>query len=191
MAKSLFGELPYHYTAIQYRVIFGRKTFNDYFKFAFVRNPWDRLYSAYSYLQGGGWNSKDREWYRQNLSNIPDFNTFVLEWLEPEKLGSHIHLRPQSDFICDGRGRPLLDHLGYFETLPGDFDLVADRLGIKGRLAHTNASQRTDYRGIYTADALEKVRKLYERDIDNFGYEFDGIRTRMGISNRRFRTCGG
>ena len=58
IALSIFGELPYHYKAIDYIVFFGRKTFNQYFKFAFVRNPWDRVYSAYTYLRKGGWDKR-------------------------------------------------------------------------------------------------------------------------------------
>lgn len=186
IAKSLFNELPYHYTAIQYRVIFGRKTFENYFKFAFVRNPWDRLYSAYSYLCGGGWDKNDAEWYRKNLSRISDFNAFVLDWLEPENLKNHLHLMPQSHFICDSRDRPLLDYLGYFETLPKDFDYISQQIGCKGQLSHFNASKRKNYTEVYSKDAIEKVGFLYRRDIVNFGYEFDRIKNRMNINNRKF-----
>ena len=184
VAKSLFGELPKHYTAIQYRVIFGRRTFNRYFKFAFVRNPWDRLYSAYSYLKGGGWSQWDHEWFQKNIGHALDFNSFVLEWLQPKRVRSHIHFRPQTDFICDSRGRPLLDHLGYFETLREDFRHITCILGLKTQLVHVNASKRFDYRSVYTEDAIEKVRKLYYRDIIDLGYDFDGIKEHMTV-------CGG
>lgn len=186
VAKSLFGELPYHYTAIQYRVIFGRKAFDDYFKFAFVRNPWDRLYSAYCYLKGGGWEDADRAWFQDNISQLSDFNSFVLDWLKPERLCSHLHLRPQSDFICDRKHKPLIDYLGYFETLPQDFSLVSRKIGTKSQLAHVNASKRADYRDIYTLAAIDKVLTLYRQDIENFGYRFDCLETRMTISKNRF-----
>lgn len=190
VAKSLFGELPYHYTAVQYRVIFGRKDFNQYFKFAFVRNPWDRLYSAYSYLKGGGWNEQDRQWYQENLANLSDFNTFVLQWLEPQRLRSHLHLAPQSDFVCDARGNPLLDYLGYFETLSDDFSLITKRLGMEARLTHVNASQRAGYREVYTPEAIDKVRHLYRQDIDNFGYDFSGLQDRKAVRHGRFVWAG-
>lgn len=185
-SKSLFNELTYHYTAIQYRVIFGRRRFNRYFKFAFVRNPWDRLYSAYCYLKGGGWNDQDKGWFNKRLGTTPDFESFVLEWLSPERLSSHLHLRPQIYFICDRRGHPLLDFVGYFETLPEDFEHVTQQLGIDASLSHVNASQRGDYRDAYSPEAIEKVRQLYAEDIANFGYDFDGLRTRMTIRRRRF-----
>lgn len=186
VAKSLFGELPYHYTAIQYRVIFGRKDFNRYFKFAFVRNPWDRLYSAYSYLKGGGWNDQDCKWYQENLATFPDFNTFVLQWLGPQRLRSHLHLAPQSDFICDARGNPLLDYLGYFETLPDDFSYISKRLGIEAELDHVNASQRAGYREVYTPEVIDKVRHLYWKDIENFGYDFSDLKCRKAVFHGRF-----
>ena len=186
VALSLFGELPYHYTAMQYRVIFGSRTFNRYFKFAFVRNPWDRLLSAYTYLRSGGWDENDREWFQTNLAHLPDFNSFVLDWLTSERLRSHLHFRPQSDFLCDRKGRPLLDWLGYFENLQQDFDDVASRLGIKARLGRTNASVREDYRNIYTKAAMDKVESLYRQDVENFGYAFEGLKHRMDVRRGRF-----
>ena len=178
VAKALFGELPYHYTAWQYRVIYGRRTFQRYFKFAFVRNPWDRLHSAYSYLASGGWNEQDRLWFQKNLGDLPDFNSFVMDWLAPERLQSHPHFWPQVEFLCDRRGRVLVDFLGYFETLRSDFNHVAHKLGGVGQLAHENPSGKPDYREVYTAEAREKVGRVYASDVCRFGYEFGGVRKR-------------
>lgn len=187
LALSLFGELPYHYTASQYRVIYGRKDFNRFYKFTFVRNPWDRLYSAYSYLKGGGWNEDDKNWAKEHLAGVEDFNSFVMDWLTPEKLSSHIHLWPQSKFICDHKGTPIIDHLGYFETIAEDFTTVQQKLGLPPKtLKHTNASKRISYTDIYSPEAIAKVRELYKQDIENFGYDFDSY-ARKKIQNQQFK----
>ena len=186
VALSLFGELPYHYTAGHYRVIFGRRTYNRYFKFAFVRNPWDRLYSAFHYLRAGGWNDADKAWAEANLARFSTFDQFVLEWLHPDRLDSYMHFRPQSRFICDWRGRPIIDHFGYFETIEEDFRAIAARLGVDASLGHVNRSQREDYRAAYSPAAIERVAEVYRQDIEAFGYDFDGIRTRMRVGDRAF-----
>ena len=186
MALSLFGELPYHYTAQQYRVIYGRHDFNRFFKFTFVRNPWDRLYSAYCYLNGGGWNEQDMQWAKTNLSKVTDFNDFVMNWLSSEKLSAHIHLWPQSDFICNRRGQPIINYLGYFETIQQDFDLICAHLRVPHtKLKHTNASKRAGYKDVYSPAAIEKVAQLYQQDIRNFGYSFDSLQ-RMKIEGDKF-----
>jgi hypothetical protein len=186
LALSLFGELPYHYTAQEYRVIYGRRDFNSFFKFTFVRNPWDRLYSAYSYLKGGGWNEQDAQWSYDNLSDIQSFDDFVINWLSEDRLSSHIHLWPQSDFICNAWGQPIIDHLGYFETIQQDFDLVAARLNLQQvNLKHTNASKREGYTSVYSDAAIQKVAALYSKDIANFGYQFNGL-NKMRIQDGKF-----
>lgn len=190
VAKTLLGELPYHYTAWQYRVIYGRRTFDDYFKFAFVRNPWDRLHSAYAYLRGGGWNEDDRQWFSRNLSGIDDFNAFVLEWLEPERLRSHVHLWPQVDFLFDRRGECLLDCLGYFESLEEDFQRVCARLGVERELRHENPSNKPDYREVYSPDAIERVGHLYADDVRRFGYTFEGLARRKSVADGRLVDAG-
>jgi hypothetical protein len=175
IAKSLFSELPYHYTASQYRVIYGRKKFSRYFKFAFVRNPWDRLYSAYSYLKGGGWNDKDLQWAKENFSDVNNFNDFVMNWLTPGRLNSHIHFWPQARFICDGKGDILLNHIAYFENINDEFTEICLKLNINKQLSHTNSSQRDSYTQAYTPEAIQKVRSLYQQDITLLGYSFNDI----------------
>jgi hypothetical protein len=185
VATSLFGQLPYHYTASQYRVIFGRKCFDKYYKFAFVRNPWDRLYSAYSYLKGGGWNDKDQAWTDDNIAHITNFNDFVLDWLNLERLNSHIHFWPQSKFLCDSKGEPIVDKLYYFETIQTDFSHVTNKLQLDKVLQNTNASKRESYRIVYNSESIAKVYELYKQDIENFGYHFDSY-DRKDIVEGRF-----
>ena len=185
IAKSLFGELPYHYSASQYRVIFGRKTFNNYYSFAFVRNPWDRLYSAYAYLKGGGWNDQDKLWAENNLADITDFNDFVCHWLTPERLNSHIHFWPQYRFICNAKRNPIINEIYYFESIDQSFKSICSRLNINSQLVATNASSRQSYTEIYNQASIEKVQSLYHDDITFLGYRFNEY-TPMKIHKNRF-----
>jgi hypothetical protein len=186
LALSLFGELPYHYTAWQYRVIYGHKNFNRFFKFTFVRNPWDRLYSSFSYLKGGGWNKEDTSWAEKNLAGVESFDDFVMNWLSEDKLHEHIHFWPQSEFICDQKNAPLIDYLGYFENINQDFSHILKQLNLpQKKLKHTNASKRKTYDQVYTPQMIDKVASLYEQDIHNFGYTFDSFQ-RHHIQNKAF-----
>jgi len=178
VAKSLFNHLPYHYTAIHYRVIYGRKTFNRYFKFAFVRNPWDRLYSAYRYLKSGGWNDEDKIWYESNLAEYNDFNDFVQKWLTADNIKKHIHFMPQHYFICDMNDRILIDYLAYFETINDDFKNIASQLNIKASISHHNANPSGSYLDIYNTESRNIVANVYSKDIVLFGYDFTGINQR-------------
>ena len=160
---------------MDYRVIFGRKDFERYWKFGFVRNPWDRLYSAYRYLDGGGWNEDDAAFRANALAGITSFEQFLMEWLTPARLNSHVHFWPQSRFICDHRGKLLLDYCARFETIAEDYSQIAATLNIDSELASTNASKvQHDYRDAYTPAMKAKLAELYARDIELLGYEFDG-----------------
>jgi len=182
VAESLFGYLPYHYTTYDYKLIYGVRTFRRYFKFAFVRNPWDRLFSAWRFLKGGGWNDEDRAWMEENIAGFDGFNDFVERWLTPETCTTMMHFRPQWHFVCDKRRNIELDFLGYLETIEDDFAAVCARLGVETALQHKNASARADYREHYSDRARGVVEQVYRHDIDLFGYRFDGIGQRRILS---------
>jgi len=184
LALSIFGELPYHYTAYQYRVIYGKNSFNNFYKFTFVRNPWDRLYSAFSYLKGGGWDEKDAHWAEEHLGEVDNFNQFVMQWLSEDRLDAHIHFWPQSKFICDSQNKPLIDYLGYFENITHDYKDVLKKLSLPMReLKHTNVSKRKSYVDVYTREMIDKVAELYHEDINNFGYQFNGFKRTIVVNH--------
>ncbi len=141
------------------------------FKFAFSRNPWDRLVSAYQYLKSPERSGIDRAFAELHLAESLDFRDFVHALEDrPELLAWH-HFRPQNEFIKVD-GKISVDYVGSVECIAKDFDKVAQRLGIDRRLPRLNASRRTDYRQYYDDTAAERVARIYQEDVNIFDYSF-------------------
>ena len=141
-----------------------------YFKFAFVRNPWDRLVSAFHYLDRGGCNALDQAFRDAHLARYArDFTAFVHD-LDRHMDG--LHLRPQCHWLCDDEGRVLADFVGRFETLTADFGVVAARLELPRVLPCLNTSEHRFYREYYDPDTCAIVHRLYRQDIEAFRYQF-------------------
>lgn len=173
VARSLFGNLGGgHETIAHYRLVFGVREFDRYFKFCFVRNPWDRLVSAYEFLRRGGINDTDRAWAQEHLADYDDFGAFVRGWLTPESTGSYHHFRPQHHFLVDDDGELPFNFVGSFETLAEDYRSVADRLGSSAPLAEENRGAPRDYRESYDEETISIVARVYADDIALLGYEF-------------------
>ena len=173
IGTSLFGELiNSHFTADELKVIFGKAAFKRYFKFAFVRNPWDRAVSAYTFYKTRK-SDNIKRWGEKHLADYPDFESFVKGYLNPETIyTSKKAFWPQYVFICDEALVSQVDFLGYFEHLERDFKRVQERLGVSANLLHINASPRTDYREYYTSETRDIIADLYRKDIELFGYDF-------------------
>lgn len=119
--------------------------FADAFKFAFVRNPWERYISAWTQMNHG----------------------------KPEKIvvtAPVIHFRRQHEFICDEKGNILVDYVGRYETLLEDWAIICARLGVAGHLPHHRPGCHGDYREYFTAETWAQLAEFYARDIEIFGY---------------------
>lgn len=173
ISNALFGHLiGHHRTAEQYRCIFGHSAFRKYFKFTFVRNPWDRAVSAFSFLKAGGMDELDKQWARDYLSDYDNFDSFVRGWITPQNIRKIIHFVPQHEFIYSDDLRPFIDFTGRFEDLDADFQRVRYRLGLQTALQHMNASNRREYKRYYTRQSRDIIGEVYRTDIVLFGYDF-------------------
>lgn len=146
------------------------------FAFAFVRNPYDRLVSAFYYLSKGGLNESDRrdrfQYVRAYQSN---FRLFVLDALagpEPPIIFRQIHLRPQVDWLCDESGRVVVDYLAHFESIESAYEDLGRRFGVVlPAPSHENKSQHRRYETYYDEKLRAVVARAYRADFERLGYQ--------------------
>lgn len=168
----------------QYELIFSRRFLDSLFKFAFVRNPWDRLVSAWIYFRDIGNGTTPRgppaphaaKWFAENLARFPDFESFVRGWVSKANVGRAFpHFKTQASFLKNRCGRIELDFLGRFERLTEDFERVSRMIGCAGALENRNRTvsrESTSYRQYYTPETADVVARAYREDVRTFGYEF-------------------
>lgn len=134
-----------------------REKWDEYYKFAVIRNPWDRVVSDHFYCKKDGFLSEDAS-FRQDVKN-------TLDNYERWKL-------PCYDWLAKG-GKVDVDRVCRFENLQDDFNLVCDDLEIKRkRLPHLNKTNHVHYSEYYDDELREMVAEKYKKDIEYFGYEF-------------------
>jgi len=168
-----------HFLARDLRELYGRDVWNAYFKFAFVRNPWERLVSWWSMIDRNrttrpGGNPRNK-FYSFILERAATFDEF-LEKCDEEIIdtdGPKWIYRNQLDYLTDSSGRQIVDFVGRFETLQQGLDVVAQKVLIGPvTLPHFNRLWHGHYSDYFTSTLAEKVRRRFERDIDAFGYVF-------------------
>ena len=136
---------------------------HDYFKFAVIRNPWDRFISGWKYCES----TRDR--------SLMDVLT------KPPREGhDYRHLtRPQHLTLFGSDGKLAVDYLIRFEALDEGYREVCRRIGkADDRLARVNVarrsfwSRRPVYRKLFDAPARDLFEKIFSGDIRRFGYHF-------------------
>ena len=175
VSRTLFNRGSRHVAYFEYEKA-NRRKFNQYFKFSFVRNPWDRLVSTFFYLKRGGMGHMDKHWAEQNLAAFDDFESFVHNWVTKKNVWSWVHFVPQHHFICDDKLNVKMDFVGRMECIQSDFSHVAEKIDSPAQLVRTNVGSHDNYRDYYDAETRKIVADVYEKDIALFGYQFDSVR---------------
>jgi hypothetical protein len=145
------------------RIRLSKKQISEYYKFTFVRNPHERLASAY-------------------------INKFV--YFEQPRLNNAVDLVKKTQHLFINEIKP--NFIGKVENIGEDFQTVQNKIGSTTRLPITNKSdhQKSDkYYGntlpymikgfgakptweeYYNKELYDKVTKIYQKDFETFGYQ--------------------
>ena len=157
-------------------------TYHHYFKFAIVRNPWDRLVSCFKdkirasdYQEAG---------YKDGVA-IPlqrfgtfyggmTFDTFVEAVCAiPDGVADH-HFRSQVHQLTSPDGVLLVNYIGRLETLEESLREISQHTGLSfSATPHLNKAQGEPYQTYYTQELAEKVGNRFETDVALLHYTFE------------------
>jgi chondroitin 4-sulfotransferase 11 len=151
---------------------------DEYFKFAFVRNPWDRLVSWYSMVTTMP--KEGNELWQYVHDNSSTFEEFIYNCTDEVEIKEGVHYSfayNQLDYVTDDHGNLLVDFIGRVENFDKDIQEVFRRIGFElEEVPHKNRSGHQHYSTFYTPDTELIVRERFKRDIEYFGYEFESPR---------------
>ena len=155
-----------HLLASQIREEVGCEVFHTYYKFAFVRNPWDRIVSQFAYMQ-------KRPDLMDYLGMTSD--TEFKSYLELIRLKEHVQWTPQVRFLLDQDGFVLVDRIGRLESFYEDCAQIFSSLGLAPDLlpGHAKKSKRKSLEYYYAdSESIEMVADFFADDIKFLGYRF-------------------
>jgi hypothetical protein len=151
--KGSYNSLK-HGTALELSSQYGTEIFNNFHKFAVIRNPWDRLLSLYKWAKGGkeGYNKKK---FINFLPKEPNTGTRT-QWVINE-------------YICNEKDELLVDTVLNFDDLNKDFNLFINNHNLDLKLPHINKSiKKESFRECMDNEVIDKISFLYKKEIDKF-----------------------
>jgi hypothetical protein len=168
-SRELGGHTPA--TAFQH---YSPALFQEYFIFATVRHPFDRLRSAFEYLKRGGMFPTDQRWARRRLSEFSTFGEFMRGLERPrvrERILSFTHFLPQTHYLCGPDNTLIVDQLVRVETFATDMRKVCQKLDVDFTNKVLNATAEKPL-GTGQRDPLEAIcYQIYRDDYLTLGYE--------------------
>ena len=188
-----------HSTAAEIASVLGQEIWKEYFTFAIVRHPLDRLVSFYEFLNRVRRNNplprkglmrrwllllgiarKERspdqppwDWPgMQSLMTTNDFSGFI----RSEHLAREQAVNSQSRSLFGSRGELLVDFVGRFENLNTDWSHVCYRIGTDVPLGISNISPRRHdrWRDYCSNDDVAFLTEVHRIDFEQFCYERPG-----------------
>ena len=138
----------------------------DYFKFVFVRNPFDRLVSAYKWGMHG-WVDSSKESFHDFIISLQPGGSRELKGISSHKAN---HVVPWT-WLFDPN---YFDYIGRFEYIYTDWHIISKKLNLKvKKLPFSNKTKHDHYSNYYNEDNIEWVFKFYKDEIKLFDYTFE------------------
>lgn len=165
LERALGIPLKNHDLAVERRAAIGKRRWNTRFKFAVVRNPYERMASTFAYV------------HRSNPFPAEEAVWRYEAWLERvhARYRQGLHDRNEGDqvsWVADADGRIMLNRLYRYERLSEDIPDIERKIGRPLVLRTINQTRlKLDYAAIYTRASREIVNEMHARDFDILKYD--------------------
>ena len=130
-----------------------KQQWESYFKFANIRNTWDRMVSKFFWMKK-----------RDTIDSNSTFYDFINSQFPIENLYKHYQCKQN-----------IMNTFISFENLKEDIQYVCDKLNIKANitnLPHVHQTDHKNYREYYTEETKNIVLNRYKDEINFFKYDF-------------------
>jgi len=157
-----------HGTSEFVRTTIGKGNWNHFFKFGFVRNPWEKHVSWYIYCT------------KRLGMKLPSFDDVVkknilavvhkgsIDWVTRGYWSQKIFFTEQ------GTDEVIVDFIGQYENFNDDFGHVCEKLGFNKNFKHLNESLIPyDFREYYNDVTAQSIKHKCAWEIEKFGYKFE------------------
>ncbi len=142
---------------------------SSYFKFTFVRNPWDRAYSDYLWIME---DRKVQGSFKQYITKSGAFKKVLSDKSDKSYRGDH--LLPQLTYL-NTSGQSDFDFVGRFEDFDNEISAINKALGVERSFdIHEKRSinKLEHYSLFYNLRKRKLVEKYYTEDIEQLNYKF-------------------
>ncbi len=149
-------EFFHHMSAASIKEGVDQKVWDQYYKFCFERNPWDRMISMYYW--------RNKSWPRTSIAKF-------LQTDAPSVLTKRGY------DLYSINGRIVVDRVCRFESIAQDLEEVCLHLGITESLELPRAKSRyrkdkSHYKDILSEKESKKIAEMFHREIELFGYTY-------------------
>jgi len=154
---------PTHPTAEEIKE-FDSEAWEVYYKFCFVRNPYERVVSDYVFrVYSRGINVSFKDFLLRIADpGVPD----------PERV---VPNNPSNWVMYTIDNKIVMDFIGKYERLEEDFEIICNHIGIpysKGNIPMVKKFKDYDYVDFYDSESRHMVERIFGREIDAFEYKF-------------------
>lgn len=170
----------------------SQDVWNNYYKFVFVRNPWDWFVSEWKYhfrLNKVTTKQIFKQPYAvarhcknhskmKALNNKRVFEVADIDYLF-EHLKRNFSVFPsanglfQSHYVYDIDGNQIVDRIAKFENIQTDFQEITANLNLNVKIQHLNKTNHSSFQSYFTKESQQRVAELWREDIERFEYTFD------------------
>ena len=166
-----------------YSLSYGKEKFQQYFKFTFVRNPWDRFISLWMKF-------KEEVKLQEQFNGLFDLHLDT-DFKEPQEVLRYLLLahkkdlllprwfKPQYEYVHDINLRVLTNYIGQYEKFQFCFDFLCDRIDVPHKILpwseekhRRHNKEKKHYTDYYDNFMINAVAEIYHNDIITWHYEF-------------------